>query len=286
MKKLFTVLLAGLLLLIAGCSGKNPDISGYYALTEISKDGEVVFGEDQIKEYLLPSFGYMYLDVSNDGTAVLNVAGFDENTVYDWKKKTFTATDELLEETYTFEYKNDQLVLTEQGEDQYVLTFTKAERPTEDYVPPVDYNYTEDILPVNDPSLPGYDIYETDVLKVFVPEDLETYASRDQDYEIVVDGEKVVMFVQSLAISEFTSEEFTLDDVRDAIYEGNDIVDGDLRYMTYTSEADGVEYYFIYSLLNDKVNFYDVTLVCYNEQKDLYHDVMLDILSRIELKNE
>ncbi len=287
MKKLLSAILAGLLLLCcAACSKKDPDISGYYALTEIAQGGETVFNEDQIKEYLYPSFGYMYLDVAEDGTGILNVAGFEEHGVFDMKEKTFDTDDPGVEEHYSFEYRNDMLILTEKAENGYVMTFTRSERPSGEYIPPVDDSvYVNDIAPVSDPSLPGYVIYETETLKVYVPEDLGTYASKDQEYEIVVDGEKVVMFVQSVAISEFTSEEFSLDDVRDAIYEGKDVVEGDLRYMDYTSEADGIEYYFIYSLLNDSINFYDVTLVCYNDQKDLYHDAMLDILSRIEFKN-
>ena len=287
MKKLLTVLFAGLLLLTAGCSKKDPDISGYYALTEISKDGETVFNEDEIEEYLLPSFGYMYLDVSADGTAVLNVAGFEENTVYDWKKKTFVSTDPDIEEQYSFEYKNDQLILTEQDEDHYVMTFTKTERPDDDAFPIDDtIDLTDEVAVTSDPSAPGYTVYETELLKVYVPDDLGTFPSREDDYELIVDGEKIVAFIQTAPISEFTDEGFELEDIREAIYEGNDIVEGDLRYMTYTSEADGVEYFFIYSLLNDQEYFYDVTIVCYSEEKDLYRDTMLDILSRIQLKNK
>ena len=289
MKKLLTVLLMGLLLLgAAACTKKEEDISGYYALTEISKDGEVIFDEELIKEYLYPSFGYSYLDVADDGTAILNYAGYDEAAVYDRKEKTFMVTDQEVEEVYSFVHKNDQLILTEQADDAYAFTFTKAERPADDDVLVVDdgsdFMYNVDIN--TDPSVPGYFVYETDTLKAYVPDDLNTYPSKDEDYELIVDGEKVVMFVQSIPISELTDEDITMEDIREAIYEGNDIVDGDLRYMTYTSEAEGTDYFFIYSLMNDKVNFYDVTLICYEEEKDLYKDVMLDILSRLQLKNK
>lgn len=289
MKKLLSVIMAGLLVLSCGaCSKEDPDISGYYALTEIAQNGEVVFNEDEIKEYLYPSFGHMYLDVADDGTALLNVAGFEENTVYDLKEKTFVSTDPIMEDSYSFEYKKDQLILTEQGEDKFVLTFTRSERPSEeDFLPIIDSGDSPDDIGITvDPSAPGYVVYETERLKVYVQEELETYLSDDPEYDLIVDGEKVGMFVQSILISEFTDQGLELEDVREAVYEGNDVVEGDLRYMSYTAEDEGTEYFFIYTLLNDEEYFYDITLVCYNEEKDLYQDAMLDIISRIQMKYE
>ena len=288
MKKLLALFMSiSLLLVSAGCSGKDPDITGYYALTELSKDDQVVFNEEQIMEFLYPSFGYNYVDVAADGTAALNLSGYEEIYTYDWKNKTFTATGNSMIETYSFEYKNDQLILKEHSDSAYVLTFTKRERPSEEDMLPIepgDSGY--DVTTTTDPAAPGYTVYETELMKVYFPEELDTYASRDQDYELIVDGEKVVMFIQSIAIDELTDEDFDLEDIRDAIYEGNDVVENGVRYMTYTSEVDGMEYFFVYSLLNDAVNFYDVTLVCFGDAKDVYKDVMLDIISRIELKNE
>ena len=288
MKKLLALFMSILLLLVsAGCSGKDPDITGYYALTELSKDDQVVFNEEQIMEFLYPSFGYNYVDVAADGTAALNLSGYEEIYTYDWKNKTFTATGNSMIETYSFEYKNDQLILKEHSDSAYVLTFTKRERPSEEDMLPIepgDSGY--DVTTTTDPAAPGYTVYETELMKVYFPEELDTYASRDQDYELIVDGERVVMFIQSIAIDELTDEDFDLEDIRDAIYEGNDVVENGVRYMTYTSEVDGMEYFFVYSLLNDAVNFYDVTLVCFGDAKDVYKDVMLDIISRIELKNE
>ncbi len=288
MKKLLALFMSiSLLLVSAGCSGKDPDITGYYALTELSKDDQVVFNEEQIMEFLYPSFGYNYVDVAADGTAALNLSGYEEIYTYDWKNKTFTATGNSMIETYSFEYKNDQLILKEHSDSAYVLTFTKRERPSEEDMLPIepgDSGY--DVTTTTDPAAPGYTVYETELMKVYFPEELDTYASRDQDYELIVDGERVVMFIQSIAIDELTDEDFDLEDIRDAIYEGNDVVENGVRYMTYTSEVDGTEYFFVYSLLNDAVNFYDVTLVCFGDAKDVYKDVMLDIISRIELKNE
>lgn len=136
------------------------------------------------------------------------------------------------------------------------------------------------------PPAPAYAVYETDLFTISVPEDLETYVSENQDYDLVLDGEKVIVFIQSVPISDFTDDGYTLEDIRDAIYDGNDVNENGLRYMAYTSEAEGIEYFFVYSLLNDNERLYDVTLACLDETKDLYRDEMLEILSGIEMKNE
>jgi len=79
MKKLLTLLASCFLLLTMAACSKNPDITGYYALKEIQSDGKTVLDEYAINTDLSQiAESYLYLDVTDDKTALLNIYGFEE----------------------------------------------------------------------------------------------------------------------------------------------------------------------------------------------------------------
>jgi len=445
MKKLLTLLASCFLLLTMAACSKNPDITGYYALKEIQSDGKTVLDEYAINTDLSQiAESYLYLDVTDDKTALLNIYGFEEEMTYDFKSKQFTTNynDGEPEYVYSFVYENDQLKLTEVYEtdgEPYTFVFAKAERPSEPFkakeetgdewpgcdpkrvgmdeigyfnIPSTWYDhsevddeyvtlsyadasqsyilqtfaYTQEELAnfdsqyttaegmlklvagnveenyadqledsfyysarvagydaqlcdmsfndgsllsyvvftdeigtihifdfetldstaaehqkefvdyvmnsysLNETVLDGYDLFETDLLKVYVPEELGCYDSPTDGYEIFLDGDEVGVFVQAGTKEDTLGNNLTEEELLDTIFsqDVNNKSEGTLpdgtRYMTYTNTVDTNEFYYAYALLKNDTHYIDVTVACFSSEKDRLNDKMLDILSKVVVK--
>ena len=139
-------------------------------------------------------------------------------------------------------------------------------------------------------SLDNYDLYETELLKVYVPKELGCYNAPRDEYEMFLDGSNVAVFIQAGLKESILGDSYTEEDLYNSIFsqEADSKTEGTLsdgtRYMTYTSSVDGEEYYYVYSLLKSDMHYFDVNIACFASDKDKLNDSMMDILSKIRLK--
>ncbi|MBQ9562879.1 MAG: hypothetical protein IJU99_05445 [Lachnospiraceae bacterium] len=108
-------------------------IPGYYRMVELRRGDEIAADRAYIEEELEPEYGLYYLEIAEDGNAVLQVAGVKLSLTSDFEEKVLRAGAEIgTQYVYAFSVEPDQILLESTKENvKSVSVFERAEKPEE-----------------------------------------------------------------------------------------------------------------------------------------------------------
>lgn len=275
MKKLLTVLL--IVLLLCGCSSKDngglkpKDIAGDYKMIGNIYDGEEIVA-DQLAYW--DQYGYSFdMTIDENGHALADFRSQRLELDFNASALTFEAG----EQTGSFTYEDGILTMVFTEKDSW--TWQRAEQYVSHYDPSGQQNDTEGS-------------------EYIVPGNTMTFGN---DYIVFKDVKDVLLFTEEGYAPEelfYSNPEFWVYTIstKKKSADGKDLLDryktGEVleenpkvRFFTYAGGDQEDEFYYS-ALLEDDVNVHNILLCCKEKDRDLYMDIMKDILVKAEGTNK
>jgi len=131
--------------------------------------------------------------------------------------------------------------------------------------------------------LADYDKFTYETLEIYIPKKVLAQETTLDDFEYALDSSSMAVFIKSLAKSDLANTNYTLDELKAMVFEGQDVkYVNDIPYFTYTNlGTDNVEYFYVYAMLEDADRVWDFHQACRADEAEEYRDIMLDVISKV-----
>ncbi len=138
-------------------------------------------------------------------------------------------------------------------------------------------------------KIEDYNEYTYENLTLLIPKELNMEEAELDEYDWVLDGDKLAVFTNRFMKSDLKEQGFeNAEQVFQEVFPDQEYeISNGYRYFLYTNTGDdGMEYRYLYALLEDNVYYWDFNLaVLPGDDAQADDDLLVGVMQRLVLKN-